>query len=75
MSRERKPMIEEAHRNKSLRDSATIPEREVIRSEFLSLDGSRFERVQAIKRLFGLSYVFISLVLNEEEKTHARSKW
>jgi hypothetical protein len=57
------------------RCSATAPEREAIRKEFLSLSGNRCERIAELKLQFGLSYVFIACVLNEDEKTHARSEW
>ncbi len=57
------------------RCSATTPERRILRNEFLSLSGSRFERIMVMKKHCNLSYVFIACVLNEDEKTHARSKW
>jgi hypothetical protein len=60
---------------KGWRCHATSPEREILRNEFLSLSGDRFERITALKRHFGLSYVFIATVLNEDEKTHARGLW
>lgn len=60
---------------KGWRCNATSPEREILRNEFLSLSGSRFERIAILKRHFNLSYVFIATVLNENEKTHARAQW
>ncbi len=59
---------------KGWRCNATSPEREILRKEFLSLSGSRFERIMVMKKHFNLSYVFIATVLSEDEKTHVRSK-
>ncbi len=54
------------------RCGATTPEREAIRKEFLSLSGSRFERIMALKKQLGLSYVFIATVLSECKTTSVR---
>ncbi len=51
------------------RDSATPEQREWIRNKYLSISGSRYSRIMELKKFFKLSYVFISLVLNENTRT------